>query len=80
MSDDKIIFDLPLNTGYKQAIFADQEKGMWTPFIIMGPGVKKGYYIEKPIRHVDQYSTIMTLLGNKIGEDVDGRVLNEILE
>lgn len=80
MSEDGKIFDVPLESGYKQAVFAQKEKGMWTPFVIIGPGIKKGHRIEKPIHHVDQYPTIMTLLGKKVGDAVDGRVLNEISE
>lgn len=80
MSKDKEIFSTPLISGYKQAILAEKEKGTWTPFIIIGPGIKKGYQIEKPIHHVDQYPTIMTVLGKELGKDVDGEVINEILE
>jgi len=78
MTSDKNIFDLPLKTGYKQAILADETKGMWTPFIIMGPGVKKGYALENPINSEDQYPTIMTLLNKDFATDVDGIVLNQI--
>jgi len=53
---------------------------MWTPFIIMGPGVKKGYNLNDPIDHIDQYPTLMTLLGTKIHKEVEGRILNEIIE
>ncbi len=80
LTKDGEIFGIPLKTGYKQAILADREQGMWTPFIIVGPGVKKGYEIKQPIRHVDQYPTIMTLLGAKVDKDCDGRVLNEIFK
>ena len=49
MTTDKKIFDLPLKTGYKQAILSDMEKGMWTPFIAFGPGIKKNHKIKKTI-------------------------------
>ncbi len=74
------VFTTPLKTGYKQAILADEDQGMWTPFLIVGPGVKKGFRIEKPIRHVDQYPTLMKLLGKEINAGVDGRVLKDIFE
>ena len=35
------VFSTPLKTGYKQAILPRETKEMWTPFMIMGPGVKK---------------------------------------
>jgi len=80
MTSDLEIFSTPLKTGYKQAILANEEPGMWTPFIIMGPGVKKGYNLNDPIDHIDQYPTLMTLLGTKIHKEVEGRILNEIIE
>jgi predicted AlkP superfamily phosphohydrolase/phosphomutase len=80
MTQNKEIFSLPLKTGYKQAILADIEKGMWTPFVIMCPGVKHGYFIEEPIRHVNQYPTIMSLMGKEYPDFVEGSVLTEIME
>ena len=80
MSEDLAIFSTPLETGSKQAILPHNEKGIWTPFIIMGPGVKKGYAIKDPIRHVDQYPTLIHLLGLDIPDFVDGKTLKEILE
>jgi arylsulfatase A-like enzyme len=72
------VFTTPLKTGYKQAILPQNTKAMWTPFIIMGPGVKKNYQIKKPISMVDQYPTIMYLMGMKIPDFVEGRVIKEI--
>ena len=73
------LFSSPLNSGYKQAV-DPKTKGMWTPFAIMGPGVKKGFYIKEPISHVDQMPTILHLLGVKVPDYVQGRVLSEALE
>ena len=78
MSQDLEIFTIPLKTGYKQAILPEEETGMWTPFIIMGPGVKKGHFIKEPIEHVDQYPTIMKLMNIPYPEIVEGNVLEEI--
>lgn len=80
MTEDLRIFDVPLKTGYKQAILSEGVKGMWTPFIIMGPGVKKGFEIKEPIQHVDQYPTIMQLMGFEIPSFVEGKVLEQIFE
>lgn len=79
MTDNQEIFSIPLESGYKQAIFPPGEKCLWTPFIISGPGVKKNYEIKKPSQLQDQYPTIMYLLGEKPGTDVDGRILKEII-
>ncbi|MDD5573568.1 MAG: alkaline phosphatase family protein [Candidatus Omnitrophica bacterium] len=80
MSQDKAVFSVPLVTGYKQAIVAQTTQAMWTPFVIVGPGVKKNYALKKPIKMVDQYPTIMRLLGVKIPGFVEGRVVEEIFE
>ena len=53
---------------------------MWTPFLIMGPGVKAGQELKEPISHVDQLPTILKLLNVDIPSYVQGRVLSEILE
>ena len=80
ISENGKIFDEPNVTGYKQAVLPYDERGMWTPFIFIGPGVKKANRIDKPIRHIDQYPTIMALLGKTIPDFVEGRVVKEILE
>ncbi|MDH3377681.1 MAG: alkaline phosphatase family protein [Gammaproteobacteria bacterium] len=72
-------FVASITSGYKQAVLPDDQSGMWTPFIVMGPGIKSNYEIETPIQHVDQYPTIMSLLGREIPEFVEGHVLKEIM-
>jgi len=79
MTEDLDIFSIPLKSGYKQAIHPEEEKAMWTPFIIMGPGIKKGYQIKEPLVLVDQYPTIMTLLGLEIPDFVEGSVIEDVL-
>jgi arylsulfatase A-like enzyme len=53
---------------------------MWTPFLIWGPGIKKGYVFKDPISHVDQLPTIYKMMGVKIPKHVQGRVLEEAFE
>ncbi|MCA9478410.1 MAG: alkaline phosphatase family protein [Nanoarchaeota archaeon] len=80
LTQDGAIFEVPLKTGYKQAILANDTPAMWTPFIIVGPGVKKGYQIPEPIHHVDQLPTILSIMNSSIPSTVQGRVLDEIIE
>lgn len=80
MTQDGSLFLIPQITGYKQAVWAEKEKGTWTPFLVVGPHVKRGFRMEHPIHHVDQYPTIMKLLEKKAGLETDGRILNEIME
>lgn len=77
---DRKIFTEPLTSGYKQAVNAETTKGMWTPFIIMGPGVKKGYQLEQPISHVDQMPTILNLMNIEIPAYVEGKTLTKIMK
>ena len=80
ITEDEEIFSVPLKSGYKQAILPKNEKSVWTPFIISGPGIKKGYKMEEPIHHIDQHPTIMKLLGQDIPNFVEGEVLLDIFK
>ena len=80
VSEDLAFFSKPLKSGYKQAILVDETKAMWTPFIVVGPGVRAGTKLPEPIQHIDQLPTILTLLGVPIPENVEGRVLKEIIQ
>lgn len=78
ITEDLEIFKKSLKGGYKQGVPAEQEKGMWTPFIAMGPGIPKGVRIERPLRHVDQYATIMRLLGKRMPPSTQGKPIPEV--
>jgi predicted AlkP superfamily phosphohydrolase/phosphomutase len=73
------IFKIPLKSGYKQAI-DPQEKAVWTPFIIAGPGVKEDFALEKPINHVDQLPTILDLMKINIPDYAEGKSLDKIFK
>lgn len=76
MSKDLVVFQTPLISGYKQAVDPTANNGMWTPFIIMGPGIKKNNFLgDSPVNHVDQYATIMTALKEKLPQATQGEVL-----
>jgi arylsulfatase A-like enzyme len=76
---DQELFTTPVTSGYKQAIDAAGNPGMWTPFVLFGPGVRPGVALAEPISHVDQMPTLLHLLGVEIPDHVQGRVLTEIL-
>lgn len=75
---DKEVFVDSLVSGNKQA-YDPKTNGMQTPFVIMGPGVKKGFQLDQPISHIDQMPTLLKLLGVSIPSYVQGRTLNELL-
>jgi len=62
MSEDFKIFQEPLKSGYKQGLDPQKNKSLWTPFVVMGPGIKKNHALKEPISHLDQYPIIMNLL------------------
>ena len=49
ITENGAVFQVPLKSGYKQAILPENERAVWTPFIISGPGIKKNYKLEKPL-------------------------------
>ncbi|MCH7828662.1 alkaline phosphatase family protein [Patescibacteria group bacterium] len=78
MDEDLRVFANPLTSGYKQTIDAKENSCMWTPFVVMGPGVKKGFQLLDPISHIDQLPTILNLMGIESPPYVQGRMLEEI--
>lgn len=68
-----------LQSGYKQAVLAESRPGLWTPFLVMGPGVKKGLRLEKPVSNADHAPTLLSLLGLEAPAHAQGRVLEELL-
>lgn len=77
ITEDGVVFTESLKGGYKQAV-DPQQRGLWTPFIIMGPGIKENYKIKEPISHLDQYPTILKALGVKPVHKTEHQPLNEI--
>jgi predicted AlkP superfamily phosphohydrolase/phosphomutase len=81
MTDDLSVFSVPLIAGYKQALLPERVKGVWMPFLVVGPGIKPGHYLgEAPIQIVDQHPTLLRALGVKPPPWVQGRVLTEIFQ
>ena len=77
MTADLAPFSAPLVSGYKQAIKSENVPGMWTPFIMAGPGIKKNNFLgDKPFSLIQQYPTIMKALGVKIPDFVQGKPLD----
>jgi predicted AlkP superfamily phosphohydrolase/phosphomutase len=78
MTADKVLFTTPRATGYKEGI-SPTEPAIITPFIIAGPGVKKGIALSKPIHHIDQLPTILSLMKVAVPEYVEGRPIAELM-
>jgi len=74
------IFNLPLATGYKQSVLAKNSPGLWTPFIIVGKGIKKNHLITRPIQHVDQAPTILRAMGKTIPKYMEGSIIEEVFK
>lgn len=77
MTTDLAVFSTPLVTGYKQAILSKDLPGMWTPFLIAGPGIKENHFLgDAPSSLIDQYPTIMKALKLPIPGFVQGKPLD----
>lgn len=76
MSTDLALFTIPLESGYKQAVNAENVPGMWAPFIIMGPGIKENNFLgNTPFQIIDEYPTILKALKIKSPDIVQGKVV-----
>jgi hypothetical protein len=64
--------------GYKQALSAEDTKALYTPFVVMGPGVKKGYRLKKNISNADQLPTLLKLTGVPVPAQMQGKVVDEL--
>ncbi len=80
ISRDLEIFKPSLKSGYKQAILPEEEDGLLTPFIIVGPNVKKNHRLSKVINHIEQYPTLMQCLGQEIPSFVEGKPIQELFK
>lgn len=79
MTEDKTIFTTPQATGYKEGV-NPFDPTIQTPFLIAGPGVKKGVSLSKPIRHIDQLPTILNLMKVPVPSHVEGRLIEEAVQ
>ena len=79
VTQDLRLFSAPLKSGYKQAVLANSTKSMWTPFVISGPRIKRGYKIKKELNHKDQLPTILKALKVDLKvKNITGSPVNEI--
>jgi len=79
MTQSKNTFSIPPKTRYKPAILPENAECMWIPFMIAGPKVRKNYKINGTIHLQDEFPTIMYLINKKSNNDVDGKIIKEIL-
>ena len=78
-SRDLKLFSVPLKSGYKQAILTNSTNSMWTPFVISGPHIKRGYKIKNELDHKDQLPTILKALKMDLKvKNITGSPVNEI--
>lgn len=79
MTNDKVVFTTPRATGYKEGMNPN-DPSVQTPFIIAGPGVEKGITLDKPIHHIDQLPTILTLMNVDVPNYVEGKPVKEVIQ
>ena len=79
LTDDRALFGDPLVAGYKQAVAPDSTPGLWTPFILAGPGIRAGHRLSAPIHAIDQLPTLLRAMGQPVPAAVEGKAIEEIL-
>lgn len=77
ITKDQQVFRSSLKGGYKQAVMT-QNKGLLTPFVISGPGIRQNHRIADVINHVDQFYLIMNLLSKNKAQIKKSDLLTEI--
>lgn len=80
VSNDNSIFVSTKKGGYKQGIWPESVEGMLTPFVVMGPNIKKNCQLSKVITHADQFATISKILENTAPYELDGTAVSEIFK
>ncbi len=53
--------------------------GLWTPFVIAGPGVRRKHTLAEPVSHVDHLPTVLQLLGVALPVAIEGQVVSEVV-
>lgn len=77
ITKDQQVIRHSLKGGYKQAVLNDN-KGLLTPFVISGPGIKQNHHIMNTINHVDQFHLIMNLLSEDKSKIKKSELLEEL--
>jgi arylsulfatase A-like enzyme len=70
----------PLFQGGKQAVDPALGTFLWTPFLMVGPGIRQGVTLGEPVQHPDQLPTLLRAIGAPAPAHLDGRVLEEIFQ
>ncbi len=78
LTPDRAIFGEPQVTGYKQAVSPETTPGLWTPLIVVGPGIRANHRIDQPIHAIDQLPTILRAMGQDIPTQVEGKAVGEV--
>ena len=73
------IFKKTTRTGYKQAALPELP-GLHTPFVIAGPGIKKGHKLKETLFHTQQLPTVYKILGKKQPPWLERKAISEVFE
>jgi predicted AlkP superfamily pyrophosphatase or phosphodiesterase len=66
--------------GHERAHGTDMPEDMTIPWLLHGPGVRRGHTISAPVRIYDTCTTLAHILGLPASREWDGRVIEESLE
>ena len=80
LTEDLEVFKPAVEGGYKQGLVSAGQPGMWTPFVVVGPGVKKNHRITENISNVDQAPTLLKIMGIERPGYMQGETVDEIFD
>lgn len=78
ITSDGLLFAAPSSPTFASAQDPRTSHGLWTPFVVAGPGVRRGHALAQPITHVDQLPTLLQALGLPIPDAVQGHPIGDI--
>lgn len=64
--------------GHDRSHGTPMDEDMTIPWLIAGPGIRKGYTIDSPVSLLDTAPTLARILGVPVYEDWEGRCVEEI--
>jgi predicted AlkP superfamily pyrophosphatase or phosphodiesterase len=78
LSDETTVCVQADHGGHDRGHGTDMAEDMTIPWLISGPGIRRGYQIEGPVSLLDTAPTLARVLGAKAHADWEGRVIEEV--
>jgi predicted AlkP superfamily pyrophosphatase or phosphodiesterase len=80
LPDDATVLLTSDHGGHERVHGTDEPEDMTVPWMIAGPGIRRGYEIESPVSLLDTAPTLARVLGIAPDPDWEGRCVEEVFE